>query len=228
MPAINDEDVFKYIYRTLQNKFVHVQYTAEKAIRLHNKMCASAAENKEITEEIVCTINQMHSLRERIKTKIPSLSKKEKRYGDQVIALLDHLIMETTGIQNSVLHSAQMMTTSASSLQITVLKAVHYQWRERVYMSLLNKTNTLPDEDEHHCMLGRWYDGEGKEKFGLLPAFIRLGDVHRKLHHVAAELTREDISHPGEEQILNKLEAFETTSQSVIAALDALDDNILK
>ncbi len=224
----NDEDVFKYIYRTLQNKFVHVQYTAEKAIRLRKKMSASAVENKIIAEEMIGTINQMHSLRERIKTKIPSLSKKEKRYGKKIVTIIDHLMRETTGIQNSVQHSANIMAVSAGSLQITVLKAVHYQWRERVYMALLNKTNTIPGDDEHHCLLGRWYDGEGKEKFSLLPAFIKLGDVHRKLHQLAAEMIMEDLSHPWNEEILNKLEVFETTSQAVISALDALDDNILQ
>ncbi|EBX7469606.1 hypothetical protein DS565_26260 [Salmonella enterica subsp. enterica serovar Bareilly] len=38
MPVINDGDVFKYIYRTLQSKLVHVQYTAEKATRFPQRM----------------------------------------------------------------------------------------------------------------------------------------------------------------------------------------------
>ncbi|EBY8644605.1 hypothetical protein D6S17_24200 [Salmonella enterica subsp. enterica serovar Java] len=228
VPVINDKAIFTYIYRTLQSKLVHVQYTAEKATRLRRKMSVAAAENRRIAEGMSEFVNRTYVLRKRLNLKIPSLSAREKRYGKQVIKLLDDLMEYTTDMQNSVSRSAGTMDVSAGSLQVTVLKAVHYQWRERVYMSVLNKTNTIPGEDEHHCLLGRWYDGEGREKYGLLPAFIRLGDVHRKLHQVAAELAKEDMEHPGQERLLKKLEDFETVSLAVIAALDALDDSIIE
>ncbi|EJF2227206.1 CZB domain-containing protein [Salmonella enterica] len=228
MSLISDEKVFSYIYRTLQSKLVHVQYTAEKAVRLRKKMTASAAENQQIAEGMAEFINRLYSLRGRIKTKIPSLGTREKRYGNQIVSLFDDMMKVTTEMQGSVSRSARLMDISAGSLQVTVLKAVHYQWRERVYMSVLNKINAIPGEDEHHCLLGRWYDGEGREKFGLLPAFIRLGEVHRKLHQAAAELAKEDMTGPGQERLLKKLEVFETTSLAVIAALDELDDSIIR
>ncbi|HAF2163491.1 TPA: hypothetical protein G8N56_005116 [Salmonella enterica] len=228
MPVINDEKIFQYVYRTLQSKLVHVQYTAEKATRLRRKMSGAAADNQRMAEGISEFLNRIYSLRGRIKTKIISLPSREKRYGKQVINLLDDLMKYTTEMQDFVFSSANIMDISANSLQLTVLKAVHYQWRERVYMSVLNKTNTIPVEDEHHCLLGRWYDGEGRENFGLLPAFIRLGEVHRKLHQLAAELAGEDMTQPVQERILKKLEAFETVSLAVIAALDSLDDSIIE
>ncbi|OQM38972.1 hypothetical protein BZK42_27330 [Citrobacter braakii] len=228
MSVINDKEIFSYIYRTLQSKLVHVQYTAEKATRLRRKMSGVASDNQQMAEGMSEFINRIYSLRGRIKTKSSSLTAREKRYGKLVVNLLDDLMTYTTDLQDSVSRSAGLMDMSASSLQLTVLKAVHYQWRERVYMSVLNKTNTIPAEDEHHCLLGRWYDGEGREKFGTLSAYIRLGEVHRKLHQAAAELAKEDMTHPGQERILNKLEAFETVSLAVIAALDELDDSIIR
>lgn len=227
MPVINDEEVFKYIYRTLQSKLVHVQYTAEKATRLRIKMSGAASDNQRMAEGMSEFINRIYSLQGRIKTKSRSLSLREKRYGKLVVNLLDDLMVYTTDMQDFMSHSAGLMDMSANSLQLTVLKAVHYQWRERVYMSVLNKTNTIPAEDEHHCLLGRWYDSEGREKFGTLPAYIRLGEMHRKLHQAAAELAQEDMTHPGQEQLLKKLEVFESVSLAVIAALDALDDSIV-
>ncbi|HHR3735794.1 TPA: CZB domain-containing protein [Salmonella enterica] len=104
-------------------------------------------------------VNRIYSLRGRIKTKSRSLPVREKRYAKLVVNLLDDLMAHTTDMQDSVSRSAGLMDMSAGSLQLTVLKAVHYQWRERVYMSVLNKSNTIPAEDEHHCLLGRWYDG---------------------------------------------------------------------
>ncbi|EHU7139081.1 CZB domain-containing protein [Salmonella enterica] len=227
MPVINDEEVFKYIYRTLQSKLVHVQYTAEKATRLRSKMSCAASENQRMAEGMSEFVNRIYSLRGRIKTKSRSLPVREKRYAKLVVNLLDDLMAHTTDMQDSVSRSAGLMDMSAGSLQLTVLKAVHYQWRERVYMSVLNKSNTIPAEDEHHCLLGRWYDGEGREKFGTLSAYIRLGEVHRKLHQVTAELAKEDMTRPGQERILKKLEEFESVSLAVISALDALDDSIV-
>ncbi|EIC4353468.1 CZB domain-containing protein [Salmonella enterica] len=228
MSVINDDAIFSYIYRTLQSKLVHVQYTAQKATKLHHKMSAAAQEDKQLASGIVEFVNRMYSLEGRIKNKLPSLTAREKRYGRLFISLLDDLMKETVSIQKAVARSTNIMFVSAASLQVTVLKAVHYQWRERIFMSVLNKTNTIPGEDEHHCQLGRWYDGEGREKFGLMPAFIRLGEVHRKLHQVTAELAKEDWSHPDKMKLLEKLETFEEISLAVIAALDTLDDNIIR
>lgn len=227
MSVIKDGEVFNYIYRTLQSKMVHVQYTAEKASRLRRKMSGSASDNQRIADGMSEFVNRIYSLRRRIETKSRSLSAREKRYGKLVVGLLDDLMIYTTYMQDSVSRLAGLMDMSASSLQLTVLKAVHYQWRERVYMSVLNKTNTIPAEDEHHCMLGRWYDGEGREKFGTLHAYIRLGEMHRKLHQAAADLAKEDMTATGNERLMNKLEVFESVSLAVIAALDALDDSIV-
>lgn len=71
--------------------------------------------------------------------------------------------------------SANAMRCTAHNLQVTVLKAVNYQWRERVYMSVPEGKDTFPPEDEYYCVLGRWYHGKGRTAFGLLPAFVRLG-----------------------------------------------------
>ncbi|EKK8361110.1 hypothetical protein PPQ74_004866, partial [Salmonella enterica] len=106
MSLISDEKVFSYIYRTLQSKLVHVQYTAEKAVRLRKKMTASAVENQQIAERMAEFINRLYSLRGRIKTKIPSLGIREKRYGNQIVSLFDDLMKVTTEMQGSVSRSA--------------------------------------------------------------------------------------------------------------------------
>ena len=39
--------------------------------------------------------------------------------------------------------------------------------------------------DHHACRLGHWYDGDGRELFGSLPAFIAIEPVHAEVHSLA-------------------------------------------
>ncbi|EHA7656748.1 hypothetical protein JMI81_004601, partial [Salmonella enterica] len=80
-----------------------------------------------------------------------------------------------------------------------------------------------------HCVLGRWYHGEGRKTFGSLPAFVRLGDAHSRLHLALSELVKESLrAKRTPESVLKKLDALETVSQAVIVALDELDDSIIR
>lgn len=221
--------LFAMVYRMLQSKQVHVLYTAEKAEKLYTRMSAVADENEAVTDGITGLVNRMYSLRGRLKNKLGSLTPRERRYGNQVIALLSDLIEENEKIQGKMTVSANAMRCTAHSLQVTVLKAVHYQWRERVYMSVLEGKDTFPPEDEYHCVLGRWYHGEGRTAFGSLPAFVRLGDAHSRLHLALSELVHESRREKRTpESVLKKLDMLETASQAVIAALDELDDSVVR
>lgn len=221
--------LFAMVYRMLQSKQVHVLYTAEKAEKLYTRMSAVADENEAVTDGITGLVNRMYSLRGRLKNKLGSLTPRERRYGNQVIALLSDLIEENEKIQGKMTVSANAMRCTAHSLQVTVLKAVHYQWRERVYMSVLERKDTFPPEDEYHCVLGRWYHGEGRTAFGSLPVFVRLGDAHSRLHLALSELVHESRREKRTpESVLKKLDMLETASQAVIAALDELDDSVVR
>ncbi len=42
--------------------------------------------------------------------------------------------------------------------------------------------------DAHQCSLGRWYDGEARQRLSSLPAYASLDECHRQLHHGASAL----------------------------------------
>lgn len=231
MPVTNNQKIFTYVYQALQTKQVHVAYTAEKATRLYTRMTAAAAENELAAEGLTGLVNQMHAMRGRIQGKIKTgmLTSREKRYGNKVIALLGSLIEENEKIQKKAASSANLMRCASGSLQVTVFKAMHYQWREKVYMSVLSGPDDFPLEDEYHCSLGRWYNSERSQFFRLQSGYIRLGDAHTKLHRVAEELLQEcRRAEPSQERIIKKLGTLETLSLAVIAALDELDDDVIR
>ncbi|WP_226841473.1 CZB domain-containing protein [Acidithiobacillus ferrooxidans] len=77
--------------------------------------------------------------------------------------------------------------------------------------------------DQHQCAFGRWYDGDGRQHFGQLPAFGALEGVHARMHQVATAIyaalhtrNREEAIRQGgelmrlEPEMLGKLDALVT------------------
>ncbi|HAT1681625.1 TPA: hypothetical protein I8Y21_002289 [Klebsiella oxytoca] len=228
MTENNTEAIFSLVYRMLQTKHAHVQYSTTKAIRFYRAMVEATDNNRTVIGNATRTLNRVWALRQRISRKTEQLAGREKRYGKKVVSLLDDIITETESLDRQVLHYTGVMKGATDSLLMTILKAAHYQWRERVYLSVISRSNTLPTDDDGSCILGWWYHHSGRERFGSIPAFIRLGEVHHRLHQVTAELGKEDLRVQELSGVVKKLEAFEAVSQSVIAALDELDEYLIR
>ncbi|ECN5820947.1 hypothetical protein GT147_004541 [Salmonella enterica] len=222
-----DNELLAFVYRMLQSKMSHVQRSTDKAITFYRSMVDSVSKNRDIVNKTTQTVNRIYAFRSRIKTKTEKLEESEKRYGRKVVSLLDEVIHDLECVSSNTLHYSAVMKSNTDSLLITILKARHYQWRENVYMSVLGRTNTMPTDDKFSCFLGWWYYGEGKKKFSGIPAFIRLGSAHSRLHQVTAELAKEDLQNPDIRTLTGKLEEFEAVSVSVIMALDELDDYLM-
>ncbi|ELD4018951.1 CZB domain-containing protein [Salmonella enterica] len=223
-----DNDLFIFVYRMLQSKQAHVQYSTDKAITFYRSMVNAINKNMEAVDNTTQTVNRIYAFRKRIKNKIEKIDGSGKQYCKNIIKLLDEVLHELVGVSDNISHYSGLMRNNTDSLLITILKARHYQWREKVYMSVLGKTNTIPADDEFSCFLGWWYHDKGNKKFGRFPPFIKLGTVHRKLHQVTAELAKEDLQYPDTRALMRKLEEFESISVSVITALDELDEYLIR
>ncbi|ECG5644774.1 hypothetical protein E1K64_24195, partial [Salmonella enterica subsp. enterica serovar Poona] len=197
----------------LQTKLAHVQYTTEKAIRYY-LMVAAAENNIEAATTTTLTVNRMYSLRSRLSRKSEKMSGREKRYALKVVMLLDELISDAEAMSRNILLYSGMMRGATDSLLMTILKAVHYQYREQVYMAVMDRTAPFPSDDETRCLLGWWYHHDGMKKFSNLPVFIRLGDAHSQLHRSAADLAMAVRQGEDTGKLLIRLDVFESDSQS--------------
>ncbi|EBY2753562.1 hypothetical protein DVF53_23540 [Salmonella enterica subsp. enterica serovar Kottbus] len=224
----NGNEIFTLVYHLLQSKLEHVQYTTDKAIKFYHTMVMATEKNKAAISKTTRTVNRMYSLRARIQHKAEKLDGREKRYAGKVVSLLDDIIRETEDMSCNILHYTGVMRGATDNLLMTILKAVHYQWRERVYLSVMDRTIPFPAEDEGHCLLGWWYEHEGRKKFGHIPVFLRLGEEHRRLHRAEAELAAGVQQGTGTKSLLSLLNAFEMASRSVIGTLDELDEYLIR
>ncbi|HTQ10706.1 MAG TPA: methyl-accepting chemotaxis protein, partial [Fimbriimonadaceae bacterium] len=77
--------------------------------------------------------------------------------------------------------------TSTAS-QVRMFKAAHVRWCIRV-REMIETGKLIPREDltePTHCALGKWYYGEGRERFGHLAAFKAIEQPHAQVHACAA------------------------------------------
>jgi methyl-accepting chemotaxis protein len=78
-------------------------------------------------------------------------------------------------------------------------QAGHIGWKKRLAEVLAGKTTiTERDVSDHHqCALGKWYDTDGKARWGHLTAFRTLHDEHAEFHRlaraIAAAVVKQDL-----------------------------------
>ncbi len=80
------------------------------------------------------------------------------------------------------IRSARAQDMSFASL----VKVDHIIYQQRAYMALNSGGHHIHTEavtvDHHHCRLGQWYEGEGREEFGSTRAYSALVSPHARVH----------------------------------------------
>ncbi|WP_336285868.1 CZB domain-containing protein [Citrobacter arsenatis] len=107
-----------------------------------------------------------------------------------------------------------------------MLKAQHYQCRDRLYVAILTEHLDTLMEDERECTLGRWIHGEGIRRFRALPGFRELDTAHHRMHEVSRGLFERKLDSFRVEELRKSLQATEDASQQLIVALDRLDERV--
>ncbi len=112
---------------------------------------------------------------------------------------------------------------------LTLAKADHVRWVGRVLEAIAdNKLQLKPDEltDHHACRLGKWMDGPGQEKFGSLPEFEALAEVHPDVHTTGKAVIAA-FQAGDSEAVSTGAERLQQLSTLVQGKLDALRKSIL-
>lgn len=106
---------------------------------------------------------------------------------------------------------------------IDFAKTDHIVWAMRIHQMVWGNIELKSaDVAEYvHCRLGRWYFGEGKEKYGNLPEYQRLGTVHEQFHKLCAATIDAHYAHRTQEVEAN-LPEIDRLSQEVLDCLNAI------
>ncbi len=112
----------------------------------------------------------------------------------------------------------------AAALDLSKAKAAHLAWKARLRGFLDGSSSlTLQEAVSHrHCILGKWYYGEGLEKFGHIPEMKALEPPHEELHRLIKEIIqlKEDGRIDEAEKAFQKVEPI---SKTIVGLLDAVE-----
>ncbi|WP_226841474.1 CZB domain-containing protein [Acidithiobacillus ferrooxidans] len=112
---------------------------------------------------------------------------------------------------------------------LTIAKADDVRWVSQVLEAVAgNDLRFQSDEWADHCAcrLGKWMDGPGQEKFGKLPEFVALAEVHPEVHQTGKAVIA--AFHSGDSSAVSAgVERLRQLSVLVQEKLDALRGSIL-
>jgi len=112
----------------------------------------------------------------------------------------------------------------ARALDLSKAKSAHKAWKARLRSFLDGRESlTLNEAVSHkHCVLGKWYYGEGLQHYGNIQAMHDLEKPHEELH----KLIREIIEQKEQGQMLKAEELYKKVgplSERILKLLDAVE-----
>jgi hypothetical protein len=104
----------------------------------------------------------------------------------------------------------------------------HRYWFEQVLAALTDTTGKKlpPALNTNACRFGRWYHGEGKERYGHLSTFACIEDLHAEAHTATAQaLLQANLNHAFSAEQRKNLEA---NRDALLAAMFSLRQQVAR
>ncbi|MBA1437782.1 MAG: CZB domain-containing protein [Epsilonproteobacteria bacterium] len=132
-------------------------------------------------------------------------------------------------LSSSALDNVHQSINMENSIFTVLAKIDHILYKSRAYNSLISQKQMLKPVNHHQCNLGKWYEGEGRERFGTTQAYTALEQPHNIVHTNAnknlAYLEAEDPELnilDAEDEIIKNFEAMEEASNRLFGILEAM------
>ncbi|EBP9818077.1 CZB domain-containing protein [Salmonella enterica] len=226
MPTLTHYQIIcEHMHHSMMNKSVHVHYTAQKCFLLRNDLIQSASRYREDAALLTPLQNRQYRLVKSIKS--DSEGEKNTLHERQLLSLANEQFRLTGTVQQQLSDMASGLMRSADTLLFTLLKAQHYQWRDRLYMALLTDQPDSVLAGENDCPLGQWLHAEGARRFYSLPGFRSLREAHHEMHQAVEQLFDTPLTSKLPTVLKRQLQRTEDASQQLISVLDGLEKMVV-
>lgn len=115
-------------------------------------------------------------------------------------------------------------TITQSGFVAGPVKLAHSQWKKRLSDLMNGRQSLQPSQvsDHHFCDFGKWYFGEGQNRFSALTIFQEIDSQHQKVHDLAREIAQLHLD--GEvAQALQQFHEFHAVTGQLFLMLDQLE-----
>ncbi|MDD5387925.1 MAG: protoglobin domain-containing protein [Gallionellaceae bacterium] len=175
------------------------------------------------SQQIVAAVRQEAAGIDQIRIAMGDISQVTSQFvaaTHQTEAATDQLTDYAALLQNMV----KLFQVGGARFDFDRARTLHHTWVARLEAFLAGR-ETLAEEEavsHHHCQLGRWYDGEGLQRYGHIPEMLALDAPHRELHELIHDVVQQQNHgrHPNAAQVMARVRAL---SARIIELLDVIE-----
>lgn len=168
------------------------------------------------TGEISVSINSLQQDMSEIQTSAEEMNEVVDRSTSSINNFENTLIQLNEG-SSQIVHSSHHMENSTF---IILAKIDHILYKVRAYHSIMECMPQSSLVDSHQCRMGKWYDGEGKDRFGSTASYALMKDPHAIVHQNANKNL--SIIEQGAERMLERGDDIVRNFKDMEAASDRL------
>jgi len=178
------------------------------------------------TGEISVSIKTLQQEMSEIQTSAEAMTEVVER-SSSIITGFEETLVE---LNQNASHIVDYSYNMENNIFIVSAKIHHIMYKARAYNSVMMGEEQLDIESPHQCLLGRWYDDEGKRRFGRTAAYAKMADPHAKVHEYANAniayihdgIPDSHLAHGAE--IVSKFKAMEAASEELFSLMDRMLD----
>jgi methyl-accepting chemotaxis protein len=173
------------------------------------------------TGEISVSINSLQQDMSEIQSSAEEMNEVVERSSSSIINFEGTLVSLNEG-SSQIVNSSHHMENSTF---IILAKIDHILYKARAYNSVMQCEQNLDVIDSHQCRMGKWYDNEGKERFGRTNSYDLMKDPHALVHQNANK-NLSYIAHGQDRmlengsEIVNNFKEMESASDRLFILLD--------
>ncbi len=188
-----------------------------------------AERTQKATHEIEINIKSLQQEASEMRTSSDSISDIAQESSNVI-----HEFQQTFSELNSYAEkSSQVATAINNRLFTTLVKVDHIIFKSSAYSAILNSHADKHFVDHKNCRMGKWYAGEGGEKFGHMKSFKEMDNVHATVHDAVLknlEFVKSQTVLKGDSpKIISKnFSAMEQASDTLFHQLDNMVEEYIK
>ena len=197
--------------------------TAQRAGASLSKITESVSSISDMTTQIATAAEEQSMVVAEINQNVVTIDQLAKNTA-QNADLTTHLTAELAQAMSEVLSEIRHFHFDKDEkLVLAQAKTAHLAWKARLRDFLDGKSHLKKDQavSHHQCDLGKWYDNEGKKRFGHLAEFKAIEGPHEQIHNLIKQVInlREKGNTRGAEAAFNDVAQL---SEKIVKKLDEL------
>lgn len=174
------------------------------------------------TGEISVSIKSLQQDMSDIQTSAEEMNEVVERSSQEINTFEDTLVQLNENSSEIVTSSYKM----ENNVFVVLAKIDHILYKSRAYTSIMLCEPQTATQDAHQCRMGKWYDDEGKRRFGKTKNFPLILEPHTAVHKKAnqnLEYVRNTHDHDyiaHAPQIIDNFKEMEKASEKLFSLMD--------